>query len=72
MIMRLRQFRSISSVIIGPTALIMTMLIVVAVGLVTVHFGRKTEAAVVDRMTSAARMAAPSATAAAWNSTRRC
>jgi len=43
MIMRLRQFRSISSVIIGPTALIMTMLIVVAVGLVTVHFGRKTE-----------------------------
>jgi len=64
--MRLRQFRSISSVIIAPTALIMTVFILVAVGLVTVHFGRKTEAAVVDRMTSAARMAAPSATAAAW------
>jgi methyl-accepting chemotaxis protein len=63
---RLRLFRSISSVIIAPTALIMTMFILAAVGLVTVHFGRKTEAAVVDRMTSAARMAAPSATAAAW------
>ena len=44
----------------------MTILTVVAVGLVTVHFGRKTEAAIVDRMTSAVRMAAPSATAAAW------
>src|SRR5262245_22127317 len=64
--MRLRQFRSISSVIIAPTALIMTMFIMVAVGLVTVHFGRKTEAAIVERMISAARMAAPSATAAAW------
>jgi methyl-accepting chemotaxis protein len=64
--MRLIQFRSISSVIIAPTALIMTIFIAVAVGLVTVYFGRKTEAAIVDRMKSAARIAAPNAAAAAW------
>jgi methyl-accepting chemotaxis protein len=64
--MHLLKFKSISSAIVVPVALMMTLFIALATGLVVTHFPRKIEMAIVDKMTLTTRMAAPNAAAAAW------
>jgi methyl-accepting chemotaxis protein len=65
--MRKFRFKSIASAIVVPVALALTLCIGLATVLMAAYFARKTEAALVDKMTLTTRMAAPTAAAAAWN-----
>jgi methyl-accepting chemotaxis protein len=65
--MRKFRFKSIASAIVVPVALALTLCIGLATVLMAAYFARKTEAALVDKMTLTTRMAAPNAAAAAWN-----